>query len=168
MNTWQFLLNFFLGIFTLSCQQKHDNFLTEEEQYELLNDAFIPYLDSIHHPNLFYDHFSATDTSLLLEKLVAHNTEELSSILVFDTEDTLIRKEPTHLKKIKTEKLHGMNFVNWAEIQSIKKSTTTRLLIGQVFITSIFLSSQTPAIKQLWALCHVQLHLSAIAITSPF
>jgi hypothetical protein len=106
----------------MSCQKKQGTFLTEDEQYELLHGALIPYLDSIQHPNLFYDHFSPTDTSLLLEKLVAHNTGEMSSTLVFDTEDTLIRKEPTDLKKIKTEKLHGMNFMNWAEIQSIKKS----------------------------------------------
>ncbi|MCB9222722.1 MAG: hypothetical protein H6582_00990 [Crocinitomicaceae bacterium] len=119
MSNSRLYLIIFVGLIITSCKEEKGNYLSENEQYEVLKQGLIPYLDSVDRDYIFYDHFLKLDTSTYLEILSSKETP----IFVIDTDPNLKRTKP-ELKPIKTNELSQLDFVNWEEVEYIRSSYT--------------------------------------------
>jgi hypothetical protein len=116
-------LSIFLTL--IACNRSQGDFLTESQQYEVIQEGLIPYLDSMEYDLIFYDHYKPADTSFFVSMLAEYRTmrEGFMAAYARSNVQNLTSKE----SEIKTKMLNGITFVNPLQLDSIRRNNDSTL-----------------------------------------
>ena len=102
-----------------ACNRTESNYLSESEQYEILQEGLNPYLVEKNLDLIFYDHFIPTDTSFSLEILSQYETMNPP---LFELDSRIYVQNITKQEnKINTSILGGMKFISNSDLDSIRE-----------------------------------------------
>lgn len=124
------ILSLFLAL--IACNRSQGDFLTESQQYEVIQEGLIPYLDSMEYDLIFYDHYKPVDTSFFVSMLAEYRTMKpeyktmRAEYFAADARSN-VQKLTSKESEIKTKMLNGITFVNSFQLDSIRRNNDSAL-----------------------------------------
>ena len=117
------ILSLFLTL--IACNRSQGDFLTESQQYEVMQEGLIPYLDSMEYDLIFYDHYKPADTSFFVSMLAEYKTMRTGYHIGGPRAN--VQKWTSKESEIKTKMLNGITFVNPFQLDSIQRNNDSTL-----------------------------------------